>query len=144
MPGDDLVEHPTFNATRAVTINAPPETIWPWIVQIGFRRAGWYSYDWIDNLGRPSATEIHSEWQDLKVSDCIPLSKWMSEMVREIEPYEYMVWMGEMEGANDGTWVWGLYPIDGQHTRLATRLRGKDNWYSPWIVLLLLVDVRSL
>ena len=56
MPGDELVTRPTFNATRAVTVAAPPSVIWPWIVQIGFGRAGWYSYDLLDNLGRPSAT----------------------------------------------------------------------------------------
>ena len=41
-----------FNATRAVTVEARPEEIWPWLVQIGCKRAGWYSYDWIDNLSR--------------------------------------------------------------------------------------------
>src|SRR6266700_1732179 len=55
MPGDEVVKHPTFNATRAVTIQARPEEIWPWLVQIGVTRAGWYSYDWLDNLGKPSA-----------------------------------------------------------------------------------------
>ena len=55
MPGDDVVKRPTFNATRAVTIQARPEEIWPWLVQIGVTRAGWYSYDWLDNLGKPSA-----------------------------------------------------------------------------------------
>ena len=58
MPGDDIMLHPNFNATRAITINARPEQIWPWIVQMGFGRAGWYSYDWLDNLGRPSAERI--------------------------------------------------------------------------------------
>ena len=64
MPGDDVVKHPTFNATRAVTIQARPEQIWPWLVQIGVTpRAGWYSYDWLDNLGIPSAERIVPEWQ---------------------------------------------------------------------------------
>src|SRR3712207_8025462 len=45
MPGDEIVKDPTFNATRAVTIRARPEEIWPWIVQIGMTRAGWYSYE---------------------------------------------------------------------------------------------------
>jgi hypothetical protein len=58
MPGDDVVQQPTFDATRAVTIQARPEAIWPWLVQMGMTRAGWYSYDWLDNLGRPSAQRI--------------------------------------------------------------------------------------
>ncbi len=45
MPGDDIQPQPIFNATRAVTINAPPDQIWPWLLQIGYRRAGWYGYD---------------------------------------------------------------------------------------------------
>lgn len=55
MPGDEIVEHPWFDATRAVTVQARPEQIWPWLAQIGFRKAGWYSYDIVDNLGKPSA-----------------------------------------------------------------------------------------
>ena len=55
MPGDNIVSKPSFNATRAVTINAPAENIYPWIVQIGVNRAGWYSYDLLDNLARRSA-----------------------------------------------------------------------------------------
>ena len=54
-PGDDVVSDPTFNATRGVTVNAPSEKVWPWIVQMGFGRAGWYSSDLLDNLGRRSA-----------------------------------------------------------------------------------------
>ncbi|MCK5498177.1 MAG: hypothetical protein KAI77_03200, partial [Gammaproteobacteria bacterium] len=51
MVGDGLVTNPTFNATRAVTVNAPAERIWPWIVQIGYKRAGFYSWDILDNDG---------------------------------------------------------------------------------------------
>jgi hypothetical protein len=49
LPSDELVTRPTFNATRAITIAAPPEEIWPWLVQVGLTRAGWYSYDILDN-----------------------------------------------------------------------------------------------
>ena len=58
MPGDDLEPKATVRATRAITIAAPPEAVWPWIVQIGFGRAGFYSYDLLDSLGRPSAEVI--------------------------------------------------------------------------------------
>ena len=54
LPGDDLVQRPTFNATRAISIAAPPEAVWPWLVQVGTTRAGWYSYDLLDNLGHPA------------------------------------------------------------------------------------------
>jgi hypothetical protein len=56
MPGDDLL--PEAASTRAIPIAAPPEQIWPWLVQLGYGRGGWYSYDWIDNDGQPSADRI--------------------------------------------------------------------------------------
>ena len=67
LPGDELVPRPTFQSTRAVTIIAPPERIWPWLVQIGQDRGGFYSYDWLENLfrlGIHSADRIVPEWQE--------------------------------------------------------------------------------
>lgn len=55
LPGDALVPHAQFKATRAITIDAPPEAVWPWLVQAGCQRAGFYSNDLLDNLGHPSA-----------------------------------------------------------------------------------------
>ena len=150
MPGDEIITHPHFDATRAVTINAPVEKIWPWIMQIGYTRAGWYSYDWIDNQGRPSARQIIPELQNLAVGDTIPLSKWTYETVLEIETYRFMVWQGgDGSAATDGTWVWGLYPhtdsASGQlRTRLVVRMRGRYHWRSPWILLLLVVDALDI
>ena len=62
LPGDALVARPTWNATRAVTVAATPAQIWPYLVQIGWGRAGWYGYDWVDNGGRPSTWEILPDW----------------------------------------------------------------------------------
>ena len=124
MPGDEALEQPTFNATRAVTIEATPEDIWPWIVQIGYRRAGFYSYDQLDNDGIPSAERILPEYQNLEVNDLIPLSKAAHVRVAELDPPKSMVLVFEVEGTWSGaTWVWGLYPEDASHTRLVTRLR---------------------
>jgi hypothetical protein len=50
MPGDALIPNPTEMSMQAVTVNAPPEDIWPWLVQIGCQRDGLYSYDWLDRL----------------------------------------------------------------------------------------------
>ncbi|MGB6335908.1 MAG: hypothetical protein WBG96_09905, partial [Thermoanaerobaculia bacterium] len=63
MPGDDIVEGPIFDATRAVTIGASREEIWPWLVQMGYLRAGFYSWDQLDNDGIPSAERIMPELQ---------------------------------------------------------------------------------
>jgi hypothetical protein len=124
MPGDEVLELPTFNATRAVTIEATPEEIWPWIIQIGYRRAGFYSYDVLDNDGIPSAERILPEYQTLTIGDLIPLSKTADVRVAELDPPRFMVLVFEVEGTwSDATWVWGLYPEDASHTRLVTRLR---------------------
>jgi hypothetical protein len=70
--GDELCRDATLIATRSITIAAPPGKVFPWIRQMGFGRAGWYSYDWLDNLGRKSATTIHDEWQTVESGDKIP------------------------------------------------------------------------
>lgn len=143
MPGDDIVNNPTFNATRAVTINARPEHIWPWIVQIGYKRAGWYSYDWIDNLGKSSAKEIIPEFQNVKIGDHIPInpSGKMGFWIKDFEIKHWMLW-GDKEGGT--TWFWGLYPIDNDRTRLITRVHIHYDWFSPWIPFLLLLDVGDI
>ena len=124
MPGDEVLAQPTFNATRAVTIEATPEEIWPWIVQIGYRRAGFYSYDLLDNDGIPSSERILPEYQTLKVDDLIPLSKTADVRVTELDPPRFMVLVFEVEGTwSDATWVWGLYSENASNTRLVTRLR---------------------
>ena len=64
MPGDEIDVPHTFTATRSITIDAPPSAVWPWLVQVGRGRAGFYSYDRLDNGGRPSATEVLDEFQD--------------------------------------------------------------------------------
>src|SRR5919201_6031965 len=79
MPGDELVPKASFNATRAITIQAPPERVWPWIVQMGYRRAGFYTYALLDNAGYESAARVVPEYQDPKVGDWMPMSKTVNE-----------------------------------------------------------------
>lgn len=70
--GDELVPDARLIATRCIDIAAPPPRVFPWLRQMGFGRAGWYSWDVIDNLGRRSAREIHPEWQHLAAGDVVP------------------------------------------------------------------------
>ncbi|MGA1437825.1 MAG: hypothetical protein ACO35F_10145, partial [Ilumatobacteraceae bacterium] len=72
LPGDELITTPAFSATRAITIEAPTTEVFPWIAQMGLGRAGWYSYDLIDNFGRKSATSVHPEWAVSSVGDVVP------------------------------------------------------------------------
>lgn len=136
------MKRPTFNATRAVTVNARPEEIWPWLVQIGFGRAGWYSYDWVDNLGKPSAERIIPELQHLTVGDMIPIYGRWGFWCEAFEPNRWMLWHGEKK--DEVTWFWGLYPLDERRTRLITRVRLRYNWTSPTIIFSLLLDVGDI
>ncbi len=143
LPGDDVVKHATFNATRGVTIQARPEEIWPWLVQIGINRAGWYSYDWIDNLGRPSAQRIIPELQHVEVGDLIPISpdNTFGLRVKDFERNRWVLWW---DNKGDTTWYWGLSPLDAKATRLITRIRMRYHWLSPAILIYLLEDVGDI
>lgn len=68
-PGAELVPGGTRGGTMAVTIDAPPNKVWPWLVQMGYGRAGWYSWDYLDNFGRRSSASLHPEWQNVKTGD---------------------------------------------------------------------------
>lgn len=72
MVGDDLVAEARLIATRCIDIAAPPHQVFPWLRQMGFGRAGWYSWDIVDNLGHRSAHEIHPDWQHLVAGDTVP------------------------------------------------------------------------
>jgi hypothetical protein len=138
LPGDEMVQHPHFAFTRAITIRARPEEIYPWLVQIGWGRAGWYSYDVLDNLGKHSAEEIIPELQDMKVGDLISMGGKPTETtalrVKAFEPNQWLLW--EHQGC---PWVWHLEPIDSDTTRLLTRGRNRYriDWTLPTAVILM-------
>lgn len=142
MPGDELVSKPTFNATRAITIGAAPERIWPWLVQVGLGRGGWYSYDILDNLGRPSARRIIPELQNLAVGDILPMSPDGKHgiQVQRMDPPLSMVW-----GApGDNSWAWQLEPMSDGSTRLVSRIRARYRWFSPAIAFSALVEFGDI
>ena len=142
LPSDDLVAAPTFNATRAITIDAPPERVWPWIVQMGLTRAGWYSYDLLDNLGRPSARHIIAELQDLEPGDIVPMSPdgRQGMRVHAADRPHSMVW-GDPGGT---TWAWQLDETDSGSTRLLTRVRSRYQWFSPSIAFSVLLEFGDI
>lgn len=124
MPGDAVVSDPNFNATRAVTIAAPPAEIWPWLVQMGYRRAGFYSYDRLDNDGIPSADHLIPEYQHMALGDSLALTAHDYVTVTLMEPDSTMLW--EYAGDDTATvftWAWKIYPLDRQRSRLVSRLR---------------------
>jgi hypothetical protein len=85
LPGDDIVPDGTNLLTRGITIDAPPEAVWPWLVQMGYGRAGWYSYDQLDMKGR-SADTIVPELQKLEVGDVLPTHPDGGFTVKLVEP----------------------------------------------------------
>jgi hypothetical protein len=143
MPGDEVVERPNFVATRAVTIEATSEEVWPWLVQIGSGRAGFYSHDWIDNAGRPSAREIIPEYQHIEVGDLVPMLPG-TEVGMWVKGFEANRWMLWWDRKGEATWAWGLYPQGERHTRLISRLRVRYAWTSPMIIYYLIQDVGDI
>ena len=129
MPGDSLVPKASFSATRAVTIGATPHMVWPWLAQLGFGRAGFYSYDLLDNAARPSADRILPECQDIKVGDWVPMAAKVNETtafkIAGFEKDEWMLWTKP-----NSTWAWRLMPLPGSRTRLLTRLRQYNDWHA--------------
>jgi len=143
LPGDSIVHKPDFNATRGITINSSLEVIWQWIIQIGSRRAGWYSIDWMDNAGIKSSDKILPEFQKIEVGQFIPFTPDQKNgmWVKEFKENKYILWVDKEEKA---TWLWYLYPVDKTRSRLVTRLRTKYNWKGIWIIYYLLYDFGDI
>jgi len=121
MPGDELIPD-AGSATRAITIDATAEDVWPWLVQLGYGKAGWYSYDWIDNDFRPSADRILPQYQDLRPGDKILMMPVMGFVVESVDRPRSIVSVLE-DGST--SWCLGLYPNQGGSTRLVSRWRPK-------------------
>ena len=146
-PGDELIPLPNGGATMATTLSAPPETVWRWIVQMGGDRAGWYSRDWLDNNGTPSADRIHPEWQDLTLGQQLSRASAPGQQpgvltVAVLEPNRTLVLRssyGLFTGRDfdrvsdprptpwvDGIWGFHLSPTPEGGTRLVARTRSRS------------------
>lgn len=136
LPGDDVKPDAGVQVTHAVTIDAPPETVWQWLVQIGQDRGGFYSYDWIENLfGLQvyNTAEIKPEWQELKAGDFVRSAHkgWLGGRFDEtagwyvvrIEKNRTLVLRDEIE---KGSWTFVLKPVGESRTRLVVRVRGDE------------------
>jgi len=139
MPGDEIVSKPSFNATRAVTIHAPAQNIYPWIVQMGVTRAGWYSYDLLDNLGGRSAESLLPEHQNIQVGDLIPTSP-NGKQGMSVKYFRKNKWILWWDKKGDTTWVWEIRPEGGGNSRLITRVRAKYRLFSSAVLFNLLTE----
>ena len=143
LPGDEIVRKPSFNATRAISISASPEEIWKWIIQIGSKRAGWYSIDWIDNGGTPSTFEIIPKFQKIEIGQYIPFTPDQKNgmWVNDFKINNFILWTDKVGNA---TWLWYLYLNEHSETRLLTRLRTRYTWKSIWIIYYLIYDIGDI
>jgi hypothetical protein len=128
LPGDELVPEPDILATHAVSIAAPAAEIWPWLVQMGQGRGGFYSYTWLENLvgcRMRNADRIRPDLQHLAVGDRVYLHPKAPPLtVRIVEPGRALVL--------SDTWGFFLEPVDGRTTRLLVRGRGRtDGQWGP-------------
>lgn len=137
LPGDEIIRHPVATLTHAVTVRRAPHDVWPWLAQMGAGRGGWYSYDRLDNGGRPSAARILPELQELAAGLVMPALPGATDGFEVItfEPDRFLVLGWREGGAQLMTWAFVLEPLEQGWTRLIARARGSaryhfDHW--PW------------
>jgi hypothetical protein len=134
LPGDELVPNPAFQTTRAITIHAGVEQVWPWLAQVGQDRAGFYSYDWLENLAGAqihNADQIHPEWQQRETGDLVSLSPDLGLPITTFSPNQALILKG-----------WGAFvlePIDDQTTRLL--VRGRTPWAWGALLVTLVIEL---
>lgn len=149
LPGDTLVPHPMVESTHAITIHAAAQEIWPWLVQAGYHRGGWYTearwYAWLErtlwHTTSPSVDHILPEFQQLAVGDIVPDGPQGTAFftVSEIDPYRLLALYStshiallapaflrknpKVKISGDFSWVFVLEPLDEHTTRLILRMR---------------------
>lgn len=134
MAGDDLIPQPIGSVNHAITINRPPVSVWPWLAQMGSGRAGWYSYDFIDNGRHHSAERILPEFQHTVVGSIFPALPGAKDVfvVAECDPGKSLVLAWRMPGGEyQTTWAFVLQPSQPNQTRLIVRGRVASG-YSPY------------
>ena len=153
LPGDDLIRHPRLTGTHAITIDAPRGDVWPWLVQMGAgTRGGWYSYDFLDNGRRPSATHIVPELQPVTVGMVFPAIPGTTEgfivVALSTERALVLGWP-DADGGLTVTWAFVL-ESRGDRTRLVVRVRagrsyrfhGLPGWLSDRLILIVHVVMQ--
>ena len=132
MPGDAMLPNAQFVSTRSITIDADPKSVWPWLVQVGCGRAGFYSNDLLDNLARPSATTIVADLQNLEIGQWIPMSPTSTPTdttALRVDSFDVGSWL--LWTKPDSTWSWRLTPTTSGGTRLNARIHAVYDWSHP-------------
>jgi hypothetical protein len=157
LPGDHIVAKPEVVTNHAITIEAPPESVWPWLTQMGWHRAGWYTARWVDRLlfpeNWPSADRLIPELQDIKIGSFIPDGSPETKcgfVVEELDPGRVLVlhstshvpgsWRTKYGASLNWSWTFSLIPLDkGGRTRFHFRSRWmtKPWWFTlfGWLIV---------
>ena len=142
LPGDDRITEPDYVSTRALTIDATPDLVWPWLVQVGRGRAGFYSDDLLDNGAVPSAQTIDERWQRLEIGQWVAMAEKITPStafrVAAVRAPHELLW-----SKPDSTWAWRLTPTSSGGTRLVTRIRAvhdRRRW-GRWLSSLVLLEL---
>lgn len=154
-PGD-VIEGAVRSATMATTIDTPPSRVWPWLVQMGTDRGGWYSWDHLDNFGRTSADRIHADWQDVSLGSRLrgtPDGR-QSWVVAALEPERFLALRMSLDLRGrafdpqakaprfytDSTWSFLLKELPGGRTRLVVSgyWALRPGWLRPLVSVFLL------
>jgi hypothetical protein len=142
LPGDELVPTPSFVTNHGITIDAPAERIWPWLVQMGWHRGGWYTAPWVDRLlfpaNKPSADRLVADWQSLRRGDFVPdgpPETGCGFIVEQVEPQRHLVlhstthlppgWSSRFGASIDWTWTFVLDEVERGRTRFLFRSRAR-------------------
>jgi hypothetical protein len=148
LPGDELCPDPQLRTTHATTVDAPPDHVWPWLVQMGWGRGQWYTARWVDRLlfpaNPPSADVLVPALQHLAVGDRVldgPPEAHCAFVVRQVQPGRTLVlhstehlppgWAERFGAGIDWSWAFVLEPVDGGRTRFLFRTRAR---LRPWWV----------
>jgi hypothetical protein len=140
--GDDLVPAPDYVTTRAITAEAPPQAVWPWLVQLGQARGGFYTYDALERLfgaAIQNADRLLPEFQHLRVGDTVRLSPAGGPRVVVVDPEKALVLHDRMDVRTgrsvprealaellvDWSWAFALQPVGEQATRFVVRTRAR-------------------
>jgi len=142
MPGDDLDPDAAYITTRATTVQAPAEAVWPWLIQMGQDRAGFYTHNWVERLlhsGIPDTAEIRQDWQHIEVGDLMRTNhdlggKPMGWPVVAVDPGRSLVLRSRSMPA--GTYAFVVDPFDDATSRLIVRDRARWKWWeAPFAAL---------
>lgn len=151
LPGDDLLPGAQVENDRACTIAAPPSSVWPWIAQLGQNKAGFYSFEGLENLVGcqiTGATRIHPEWQDVAVGDRFTLHPDIALRVAEVEPGRALVVSSQGADAPgdmdfDTTWAFCLSPVTTNGSS-ATRLHLRERYATSSPATRAMIEVTSV